>query len=111
VQCDLDSRYRVAIPRSGGGDPEAQTGLGLLYARGGVVGQDFARAQSLIRPAAEAGHPPALVQLDHRYAQQRAEEPKSGPPPLACYRAAAERGHVEAQSILACNYLNGPGVQ
>ena len=50
------------------GDAMARYNLATLYAKGGEISQDNARAADLYRLAAESGHFPSQARLGHLYA-------------------------------------------
>ena len=51
------------------GNPEANYHMGLLYARGDNVTQDYQRAREHFHQAAMMGHPKALYYLGHLYGE------------------------------------------
>ena len=56
VKTDYKEAVKWYRPAVEAGDPEAQSGLGLMYEKGGGVAQDYAEALRLYRLAAEAGN-------------------------------------------------------
>jgi TPR repeat protein len=50
------------------GDPEAKMALAVLHLRGDTAIRNPARAEELLREAAEQGHSPAMLELGHYYA-------------------------------------------
>ena len=81
--------------------------LALLYTQGTGVPRDFERALRLLEDVAMHGHVPACVQLGQLYFSvgSEANETKAA----SWYRVAAESGHLDAQLIVARNYLEGRG--
>lgn len=51
------------------GNPEANYQMGLLYARGDHVPQDYARARECLLTSGMMGHPKALYYLGHLYGE------------------------------------------
>jgi FkbH-like protein len=105
---DAASDQQGAARRRGRGESEAETALALLYLRGDGVPRDIARAEALLRRAAERGHGPASLELGHLYSGgygTRARESEA----LDWYRAAAATGQAEAQLLVAHQLLNGIG--
>ena len=91
------------------GMPAAQHDLGMLYANGDGVQQDFAEAARLWRLAADQGYIPAQLTLGTLYhngdgvSQDYTEAAR-------LYRLAADRGYSSAQYNLAGLYYKGEGV-
>jgi TPR repeat protein len=87
---------RIAAAR---GEAEAQNNLGVMYANGRGVPQDYAEAVSWFRKAAEQGHASGRG-VPQDYAEA-----------VSWFRKAAEQGHASAQHNLGSMYLNGVGVR
>src|SRR6516165_10548620 len=91
------------------GNAEAMFNLGLLYANGQGVTQDYVRAREWYEKAAEKGFPSAMGNLGVLYANGqgvtqdyvRARE---------WYKKAADEGNAEAMFNLGLLYANGQGV-
>jgi TPR repeat protein len=79
-----------------GGHAEAQLELGLLYAAGVGVAQDFEQAVTWLRKLADQGHAEAQYHLGTVFHE--------GEEAVEWFLKAAEQGHVEAQLELACRY-------
>jgi TPR repeat protein len=98
--------YRVAALQS---HPNAQNNLGVLYARGTGVPQDYVQATKWFRRAADDGLPGAQFNLARLYTigygvqQSDAEAAK-------WFRRAAEHGSPDAQMDLGYMYARGLGV-
>ncbi|WP_304523539.1 tetratricopeptide repeat protein [Cyanobium sp. Copco_Reservoir_LC18] len=99
-------RYRNAAEK---GDAIAQFNLGVMYANGRGLEQDYAEAVKWYRKAADQGDPDAQFNLGLMYAngqgvaQDDAESAK-------WLRKAAQQGYARAQFNLGVIYANGKGV-
>lgn len=111
---DLKMDYKNAsIPdlqrMAGADDADAQFELGVRYAHGKGVAQDYATSVKWFRAAANLGHAGAEDSLGVRYAtgqgvmQNDAEAVK-------WFRRSAERGYAVAQFNLALAYVQGQGI-
>ena len=91
------------------GDAQAQTSLGLMYARGYGVTKNLAEAQRWWNFAAIQNDPGAQFNLGLSYAtgQGTATNYERA---ARWYREAARRGHVQAQHNLGMLYHEGKGV-
>jgi len=92
-----------------GGDPRAETLLGLMYDHGDGVARDNLAAALLYRSAAAKGYFPARYLLGGMYARDPTT-PEDAATTFARYRAAAEAGQPVAQYNLARAYGDGFGV-
>ena len=79
------------------GEADAQVTLGLIYARGEGVPQDYAEAASWFREAAEQGHALAQLSIGLRYFTGLGV-PQDDAEAVAWYRRAVEQGHTDAQA-------------
>ena len=95
--------------RAEGGDASAQFALGLSYASGVRVPQDYAEALRWIRLAADQGYVDAQYNLGIRYADGRCV-PQDDAEALRWYLLAADQGYANAQFNLGIMYANGRGV-
>ena len=91
------------------GDTSAQFNLGVMYANGRGVPQDYAEAARWYRKAAEQGHAPAQFNLADMYASGQGV-PQDYAESVRWYRKAAEQGHAPAQFNLGNMYARGQGV-
>jgi hypothetical protein len=98
--------YREAVKQ---GVVAAQTNLGLMYAEGRGVKQDFAEAEKLWRQAADANHPMAQFNLGLLYLQGLSGVPDEKQAAQYFLQAARQDVH-DAQYALATMYLGGRGV-
>jgi TPR repeat protein len=91
------------------GDPQAQTGQGMisLYGFGGT--QDLAAARSWFEKAANQGYPEAIARLANLYENGAGVE-KDAAKAVALYRKAAELHYPQAEFHLGLLYLDGIGV-
>src|SRR5205085_1061964 len=112
------------------GEPAASTALALLHLNGEGVAQDAAKAEELLRQAADRGHGPALVQLGHLCSSREAVSADNSDAirwygaaaedgqgigqdvseALSWYKRAAERGLAEAQLALGDLCYSGVGM-
>ena len=92
------------------GDAEAQYRMGLLYANGQDVKQNYVWARGWFELAAAQGHPGAQYMLGIAYTTGRGA-PKNYEQALRSFAQAAEQGHVRAQYQLGDAYLNGRGTE
>jgi len=92
-----------------GGDAEGQFALGVRYAHGEGVQQDYATAVLWLRQAAEQDHAGAQDSLGVRYATGQGV-PQSDAEAVRWFRRAAQRGHAVAQFNLGLAFVHGQGV-
>jgi len=81
------------------GDPDAQFYLGMCYATGKGVEQDYVQATKWRTKAAEQGHAEAQYALGLYYGSKQDTEQS-----ILWYTKAAKQGHVKAQSMLGIHY-------
>jgi len=91
------------------GDADAQFNLGVMYAEGRDVPQDYAQAVSWYRRAALQEHAIAQFNLATMYTFGRGV-PQDYAQAVSWYRRAAEQGLAAAQFNLGTMHLNGWGV-
>ena len=92
------------------GDADAQFNLGVMYAEGYGVPQDYVEAGTWYRLAAERGDPEAQTNLGVMYADGRGV-PQNDVEAVVWHRLAAEQGHANAQNNLGVSCATGNGVQ
>jgi len=92
------------------GDAEAQHRLGMLYARGSGVKQDYGEAARWYRKAADLGHTQAQYELGRLYAQGLGV-PRNDTEAAKWYRLAAEKEYAPAQHFLGHLYASGKGLE
>lgn len=90
--------------------PEAQTSLGLLYARGDGVVRDDAEAARLYALAAAAGDATAQYLLGSAY-DTGTGVPRNPAEAVRLYESAAQQGYAAAQHDLALMYGHGRNVR
>jgi TPR repeat protein len=78
------------------GHASSQFNLGIMYAQGHGVKQDFGEAARLYRKAADQGHAMAQFNLGLMYAQGYGVKQDFGEA-VRLYRKAADQGHANAQ--------------
>jgi TPR repeat protein len=106
---DYETALQEFLPLAAQGNVTAQFNLGVMYANGHGVIQDYAEAANWYRLAAEQGDTRAQYNLGASYAkghgviQDYAEA-------VDWFRLAAEQGDVDAQYNLGASYANGHGV-
>jgi TPR repeat protein len=66
---DVERALSILRPLARAGEPSARHNLGVLFARGLGVNQDYIAAESLFQMAAEQGYPPSFYSLGIMYAQ------------------------------------------
>jgi TPR repeat protein len=106
---DFEIVLREWTPLAKQGDVHAQYLLGLMYAEGKGVPQDYKSALKWYSIAAEQGDAPAQYQLAVMYDKGvgvRLNQKTA----MKWYSLAAEQGYAAAQSDLALMYDNGTGV-
>jgi len=101
----LADQAAIAAP----GDAADQYNLGIRYARGQGVPQDYAEAVKWIRKAAEQGYTKAQCSLGFSYHKGQGV-PTDYIEAAKWYRMAADQGDSEAQCDLGFCYANGQGV-
>lgn len=91
------------------GEQFAQLNLGVIYAHGDGVTQDYKEAVKWLRMASEQGDAEAQARLGYMYANGKgaAQDYKEA---VKWYRMAAKQGYAEAQNYLGGMYANGKGV-
>ena len=91
------------------GDAEAQNQLGLMYAKGKGVTQNYQQAFKWYQKAAEQGHAQAQFLLSISYIGGYGVT-KNSQEGVKWLQKAAEQGHAEGQSLLGAMYDTGKGV-
>jgi TPR repeat protein len=104
----LPANLRTLEKRALDGLPEAQHDLGTIYAAGTLVPQDYARAATWFRRAADAGIANAAYNLGVM-CQQGLGVPKDARAAIGWYEKAAQKGHPEALYNLGIVYTKGLG--
>lgn len=95
-------------PLADEGAPHAQYNLGLMYARGQGVPQDFKRAADFYKKAADQGVVEAEYNLGVLYGNGQGV-PKDEAEASKWFLKAAEKGDVNAANSLGAIYDEGPG--
>jgi hypothetical protein len=108
VPTDPVARTKFYIERAKAGDPVAQYDVGVLYAQGQGLVQDYASAANWFHAAAAQGNIDAEFDLGVLYAQGLGV-PANPTEAINWYRSAADRGHPKAQFNLALAYATGNG--
>ena len=105
--------YDVALAEFRGlaeaGDPKAQYALGLMYAKGQGVSQDYGETLSWYLKSARQGYSAAQNNLGLMHAKGHGV-PKDYQEAIRWYLRAARQGYSKAQNSLALLYVNGQGV-
>jgi TPR repeat protein len=92
------------------GHAGAQYNLGLMYAAGRGVKQDYAQAVAWYQKAANQGYANAQYNLGVRYANGQGVK-QDYAQAVAWYQKAANQGDADAQYNLGVMYANGQGVK
>ena len=101
--------FEILKPLAENDNASAQYNLGVLYARGQGVPQDFTEAAKWYQKAAEQGLAEAQYNLGVRY--DRGQEVQQDFTEAAkWYQSAAEQGEAKSQYNLGVLYSNGRGV-
>lgn len=102
--------YESLMPLADDGDADAQYLVGLMYAQGQGVAQDFYEAGKMYRRAAEQGHAGAQINLGSLFENCYGNGPCNSEKAANWYRRAAEQGNPVAQYNLGVMYGLGEGV-
>jgi TPR repeat protein len=104
------ARAAFYLARAKTGDAAAQFDIGVLYARGDGVVQDYGEAATWFRAAAAQGNVAAAYNLGVLY-ERGLGVPASTIQALNWYRSAADRNHPAAQYNLALALAEGRGTE
>ena len=96
--------------RMASGDARAQNSLGLMYAKGEGVPQNYAEAVKWVRRAAEQGNAAAQFNLGLAHYMGQGV-PQNDVEAAKLWRSAAEQGLAEAQNNFGMMCRNGKGVR
>jgi len=107
---DYTRAYEVLAPLAKSGDADAQYVLGLMYASGQGVEQNFYNAGRMYRQAGEQGHAGAQVNLGSLLENCRGIGGCKREDAAIWYRRAADQGDAIAQYNLGVMYGIGRGV-
>ena len=105
----VPAKYQGYVAKAIGGDPDAQTKLGICFNNGDGVAVDYRKANYWLRKAALNGNPDAQNRLAINLEDGNGTK-KNPQEAILWYKKAAEQGYVKAQYNLAVNYSNGYGV-
>jgi len=106
---DFETAYKEFLPLAQSGVAAAQFNLGVQYAEGQGVPQDYAQAVKWFRKAAEQGDAAAQYNLGIMYGKGLGV-PQDYAKAERWYRKAAEQGRATAQYFLGVQYAEGQGV-
>ncbi|HEY3198525.1 MAG TPA: tetratricopeptide repeat protein [Nitrospirales bacterium] len=108
-----EGKYSLALqelrPLAEENDPEAQFYIGVMYAKGRGVPQDYQAAVHWYQLAAEQGFPKAMSNLAAMYSKGKGV-PKDYAQAVHWYQEAADEELPEAQYNLGVMYKEGQGV-
>jgi uncharacterized protein len=104
------SDFEATKTRAEAGYANAQYNLGIMYARGEVVAQDFDKAVTWYRLAADQGLAEAQNTLAYMYENGRGVE-QNNQEAIRWKVLAAEQGNLDAQFSLGLSYATGSGVE
>ena len=106
---DYATELQILRPLAEQGNALAELGLGVMYANGQGVPQDFAQAVVWCLKAAEQGDADAQTIVGVMYVNGHGV-PQDYAQALIWYRKAADQGNGQAQFGLGLMYANGHGV-
>jgi TPR repeat protein len=107
---DYAQAFLLFEPLAANGDANAQFMLGLMYANGQGVAQNFYEAAKMYRRAGNQGHIGAQVNLGSLFDECLGNGPCNSEEAANWYRRAADRGDAVAQYNLGVMYGIGRGV-
>ena len=107
---DYAHAFRLFEPLAANGDANAQFMLGLMYANGHGVAQNFYEAAKMYRRAGNQGHIGAQVNLGSLFDECLGNGPCNSEEAANWYRRAADSGDAVAQYNLGVMYGIGRGV-
>ncbi len=102
--------YEILSPLARAGDADAQYVVGLMYAEGQGVEQNFYEAGKMYRRAGEQDHAGAQVNLGSLFENCYGNGPCNSAEAAQWYRRAADQGNALGQFNLALMYALGEGV-
>lgn len=82
------------------GDVKSQLALGLMYANGSNVPQDYAEAAKWLRKAADQGNSQAQYELGLLYVKGQGGLPRDEAEAMRLFRSAADQGDPNSQRLL-----------
>lgn len=106
---DFAGALKELIPLAQKGDAKAQENLGLMYATGRGVAQNWVEAEKWIRKAAEQGLAEAQYNLGLLYINGQGV-PQNNAEAMKWFRKSSDQGYARAQYSLGVMYLQGLGV-
>ena len=107
---DYDTAMRLLRPLAEKGKSNAQYDVGLMYAIGQGVPQDFAIAAKWYLKSAAQGDTDAMTNLGFMYEHGQGVR-QDDAEAIRWYRSAAEQGNAVAQFNLGASYADGLGVE
>lgn len=107
---DYERAYQSFLPLAVKGDADAQYMLGLMYANGQGVDQNFYESGKMYRQAGNQGHVGAQVNLGSLFENCKGTGPCNREAAANWYRRAADQGDALAQYNLGVMYGIGRGV-
>jgi TPR repeat protein len=108
---DYATALRLVMPLAQQGDPGAQRRLGVMYASGRGVGENYSEAEKWFQKAAAQNELDAIWNLGFIHHRGRGSFPKDFLEAEKWYIRAAEQGHIGSQTSLAFAYSSGDGVE
>jgi hemolysin activation/secretion protein len=106
---DVQKKFKMAMSGAEQGDASAMYMLGMMYANGQGVPQDYKKAALWYYKASERGNALAQYRLGVMYANGDGVT-QSYEDAVAWYRKAAKQGNAMAQFNLGAKYASGQGV-
>ena len=110
VWADNVPDFKETLQAAEQGNAQAQFNLGLRYAKGQGIRQDYAQAVQWYRKAAEQGVAKAQYNLGLMYDQGQGVR-QDDVQAVQWYRKAAEQGFAQAQYNFGVMYAKGEGVR
>jgi len=107
---DYEAAFDSLVGIADEGSAEAQYLLGLMYAQGQGVSQDFYQAGKMYRLAGDQGHAGAQINLGSLFENCYGNGPCNSEKAAFWYRRAADQGNPIAQYNLGVMYGVGEGV-
>ena len=110
IEIDYESRFPSILEAARRGSASAQRTVGVFYALGLGVEQDFLEGLRWLRLAAQQGHPGAEYWLGNMYRRGNGV-PQNAVKAVEWYSLAARKGYDWAQYRLGRSYRYGEGIQ
>lgn len=110
-RADYATALKLISPLAQQGDAGAQRRMGIMYASGRGVPEDYTEAEKWFQKAAAQGDLDAIWNIGNIHHRGRGSFQKDFVEGEKWYLRAAERGHLPSQTSLALAYSMGDGVE